>query len=254
MLSSSRKLIIGNWKMNLDYKASLSLAQKITKDLAKKKIKNNVLLLPDFLSLAEIVKNCKNKNVSYGAQDVAPFPVGSYTGEVSLESLKKIGCKYVLVGHSERRQHFFDDRLVAEKMENIIKHNSLIPILCVGESWGQRRAGKTTDVIAKQLETAFSRIESLKGKRIVLAYEPIWAIGTGKNILPAEAVVVHKKIREIMVSKFKNNFPKELEIVYGGSVNLKNYLDFKNIQDISGLLIGGTSLRADDFFKIAKNF
>lgn len=247
-------IIIGNWKMNLDYKSSLSLAKKISLGRSQKDIKNDVVLLPDFLSLAELSLKNKNKNIFYGAQDISPFSFGPYTGEVSLENLEKLGCKYILVGHNERRQYFSEDKIIALKMENIIKNSKLIPILCVGENLKQRKNGQTVVVIKKQLQEAFSKIKSLSGKKIIIAYEPIWAIGTGKNISSEEVIVVHKKIKEIIVAMFKNNLPREFGVVYGGSVNVNNFKNFKGFEDISGLLIGSSSLRAKDFLKIANNF
>lgn len=254
MKNLARPIIIGNWKMNLDYKSSLSLAKKISSGRAQKNIKNDVLLLPDFLPLAELSSKNKNKNIFYGAQDVSPFSFGPYTGEVSLENLEKLGCKYILVGHSERRQYLSEDKIISLKMENIIKNSKLVPILCVGENLSQRKSGQTVVVIKKQLQEAFSKIKGLSGQKIIIAYEPIWAIGTGKNISAEEAIIVHKKIKEIIMTMFKNNLPRELGVVYGGSVNLSNFQDFKKSEDISGLLIGGSSLKANDFLKIANNF
>ncbi len=254
MKNISRKIIIGNWKMSLDYKRSLFLAGKINKYFSKKKAKNDILLLPDFLTLPEIIKNYKNKNISYGAQDVSPFPFGAYTGEVALDVLRKIGCKYILIGHSERRRYFFDDQLIARKVYNIIEDSNITPIICVGELWQERRDGKTFDVIKRQLKEAFLKTKSMRGKKIIIAYEPVWAIGTGKTISVAETILVHKKIREILATMFKNNSPSELGIVYGGSINLNNYDKFKNIEDVSGLLIGGASIKAIDFSEIVNNF
>lgn len=254
MKNLSKKIIIGNWKMNLDYKSSLSLSKKITKLIKNKKYKNNILLLPDFLSLPSVIKNINNKNIFYGSQDVSPFSLGAYTGEISLESLKQIRCSYILIGHSERRQYFFDNLLISEKIKNVLENSSLIPILCVGETWKDRQAGKTIEVISEQLKDAFLKVKSLKNKKIIIAYEPVWAIGSGRVVSTSNAILAHKKIKELIIKMFKNNLPKELGIVYGGSVNLDNYKNFQNSEDISGLLIGGTSLKANDFVKIIINF
>lgn len=254
MKNFSQKIIIANWKMNLSYKDSIILAQKFFKIFSKKNISHKVLVLPDFLSLAEISKKFKSKNIFYGAQDVSPFSLGSYTGEISLESLNQLGCKYVLLGHSERRKYFFDEEIIASKVENIIKNSNIIPIICVGETWSQRKANKTWEVIRGQLNTAFSKINNLRGKSIIIAYEPVWAIGTGKVISVSDALIVHAKIRDFISKKFKRFLPKELGVVYGGSIDLKNYKDFSKLDDVSGLLIGGASLNVSNFSKIINNF
>lgn len=253
MKNFSKKIIIGNWKMNLDYKDSIILAKKINKNF-RRKAPSSIVLLPDFLSLSEISKNFKNKNISYGAQDVAPFTLGSYTGEVSVESLKDLKCSYILIGHSERRKYLAEDKLISAKINNVLTNSNIIPILCVGESLEQKKDGETLAVIKEQLKEAFSKVKSLKGKKLIIAYEPLWAIGTGKVILPAEAVLIHKEIRKIIQTMFATSLPSEFGILYGGSINLRNYEDFKNIEDISGLLIGGASLKASDFSKIVNNF
>jgi len=254
MKNLSKKIIIGNWKMNLDYKSSVSLSKKINLAFKSKKQKNKVVLLPDFSSLFEVGQNIKKSSIKLGAQDVALYNLGAYTGEVSLESLKQLKCEYVLIGHSERRKYFKDDDLVADKMKNVLENSAITPILCIGETLSQRRSGKTLTVLEKQLKTALSKTKNISGKKIIIAYEPIWAIGTGRVIIVAEAISIHKKIRALMEKICYNNLPKELGIIYGGSINMKNFEDFKNCSDISGLLIGGASLKAGDFINIADNF
>ena len=254
MKNLSKKIVIGNWKMNLNYKESIALSKNVQKELKGKKLKNEVVILPDFSSLAEIKKNIKNKNVFLGAQDVSPFSLGAYTGEVAVDSLKQISCSYVLIGHSERRQKFFDNSLVALKMKNVLESSNIIPVLCVGETLAEKEAGKTWSVISSQLQEAFSQIKTLKGKKILIAYEPVWAIGTGKVVEIADALEVHKKIRQFIKELFSKNSPVELGVLYGGSVDLKKYQSFCNLEDISGLLIGGASLKAKDFAQIALNF
>lgn len=254
MKNLSKKLVIGNWKMNLNYKDSISLGKKIQQSLKGKKNSNEVVLLPDFLSLAELKKSVKNKNIYWGAQDVSPFPLGAFTGEVALDSLKQISIKYVLIGHSERRQKFFDNSLVASKMKNVLENSDIIPILCVGETLAEKEANKTWSVISSQIKEAFSEIKTLKNKKIVIAYEPVWAIGTGRVVEVSDAVAVHKKIRQFIKETFTKNSPSELGVIYGGSVDLKKYSSFCKLEDVSGLLIGGASLKANDFSKIAINF
>lgn len=253
MKNISKKIIIGNWKMNLNYKDSIILSKKIVHSLKGKRIKNEVVVLPDFSALSSISQIIK-KPLVLGSQDVAGNNLGAYTGEVSLESLKQLNCSYILIGHSERRQYFFDDELVADKMKNVLENSGITPVLCIGETLGQKRSGKTLLILEKQIKTAFSKIEKLSNKRIIIAYEPVWAIGTGRIITVADAIAIHKKIKSLVEKICHNNLPKELGIVYGGSVNINNFSNFKNCPDISGLLIGGASLKASDFLNIVNNF
>ncbi len=254
MKNLSQKIIIANWKMNLDYKSSIALARGLFKAFDKKFITNKIVVLPDFLSLAEICKDFRSKNISYGAQDISPFSLGAYTGEISLESLKYLGCKYVLLGHSERREYFSDEKSIALKVENVIKNSDIIPIICVGENWSQKRAGKTWSIVEAQLKEAFSKIKNLRGKTIIIAYEPVWAIGSGKVVSTTDVSIVHGKIKEFISKRFKGFLPEELGIVYGGSVGLDSYQDFSENNDVSGLLVGGASLKISDFSKIINNF
>ena len=249
----SKKIIVGNWKMNLNYRDSVALGKKVSNGLQGKRIKTEAVVMPDFSSLASVAQINK-KPLMLGAQDVAQNKLGAYTGEVSLESLKQLNCSYILIGHSERRQYFFDDEMIADKMKNVLENSDITPILCIGESLGQKRSGKTMAVLERQMKTAFSKVGKLSGKRIIIAYEPIWAIGTGRIIIVAEAIAIHKKIKSLMEKICRNNLPKEFGILYGGSINLKNFSNFKDCPDISGLLIGGSSLKAGDFLKIVNNF
>jgi triosephosphate isomerase (TIM) len=254
MKTIKRKIIAGNWKMNLDYKQSISLARDIHKKLKKRRSNNDILLLPDFLSFSETSQNFKGPGIFYGVQDVSPFTLGSYTGEVALESLKKMNCSYILVGHSERRRYFDEDRLVSAKIENILSNSDIDPILCIGETEEERRNGKTLELIEKQLRDAFSKTKDLRREKLILAYEPVWAIGSGKTPAPSDVVEVNEGIINIVLKIFGDNKPKELGILYGGSVNVDNFHDFKNLENVSGLLIGGASLIADDFLEIVDNF
>lgn len=254
MKNLSKKIVIGNWKMNLNYKDSIALAKKINSGLKGKKFFNEVIILPDFSSLSDVKKNIKNKNIFCGAQDVSPFPLGSYTGEVSLESLKQLSCSYVLIGHSERRQKFFDDTLVASKMKNVLENSDIVPILCVGETLIEKNSGNAWKIISSQIKEAFSQVKTLRGKKIIIAYEPVWAIGTGKIVEVSDAVDIHKKIRLFVKENFSKNAPSELGVIYGGSVDLQKYQNFCKLEDVSGFLVGGASLKASDFTKIAINF
>ncbi len=251
MKKVEKKLIIANWKMSLNYSDSISLAKKLKISLKKSKSKNDILILPDFLSLVRVAEILKNTKILLGSQDLAPFSLGAYSGEVSLESLQEVSCSYVLIGHSERRKYFNDNFLIADKMKNVFDNSNIVPILCVGETWAEKKSGKTLKIIEQQLKTAFSKALKLKNRQIVIAYEPVWAIGSGKAVELDDAIIVHKKIKEII---FKNLKTKNVQVLYGGSVNLENYEKFKNQEYIDGLLMGGSSLNANNFIKIANNF
>lgn len=252
----SKKIIAGNWKMNLDYKNSLLLADKLSKILNIKKSRNEVIIFPDFSSLFLVSRIIKDSQIKFGSQDVAQKTLGAYTGEVSLESLKQLGCKYVIIGHSERRQYFFDDNLVADKLFNVIKNSKITPILCIGESLTQRKKGETFKVLEKQLKEAFANLKSkdIENKKIIIAYEPVWAIGTGLVAEVEDIIQAHKEIKKIFFEIFSNKKIKEVKVLYGGSVNVDNFLNLQNLKEVDGLLIGGASLKAGDFLDIAYNF
>jgi len=194
----SKKIIAGNWKMNLDYKNSLLLADKLSKILNIKKSRNEVVVFPDFSSLFLVSRIIKDSQIKFGSQDVAHKSLGAYTGEVSLESLKQLNCKYILIGHSERRQYFADTVLVADKLFNVIKNSKINPILCIGENLTERKNGITYKILDKQLEEAFSKLKpkDLENRNIIVAYEPVWAIGTGLVAETKDIVLAHKKIKE----------------------------------------------------------
>ncbi len=247
-MSKNKKIIIANWKMNLDLKSALTLSRSLSRSLAKIKTQHQVVVLPDFLALPEVIKNLDSR-IYYGAQDVAPFPLGAYTGEVPLESLKQVKAQFVLIGHSERRQYFSDDSLVADKLKNVLENSNIVPILAIGETWEQRKKGETIKIIKQQLQTAFSKLDKIDSARIIIAYEPVWAIGSGLTVKPLEAVEAFQAIKKVLQAK-----SWRFKIVYGGSVNLNNYLDFKNLTDLDGFLIGGARLKPLDFVNIIKNF
>lgn len=252
----SKKIIAGNWKMNLDYKNSLLLADKLSKILNIKKSRNEVVVFPDFSSLFLVSRIIKDSQIKFGSQDVAHKSLGAYTGEVSLESLKQLNCKYILIGHSERRQYFADTVLVADKLFNVIKNSKINPILCIGENLTERKKGITYKILDKQLEEAFSKLKpkDLENRNIIVAYEPVWAIGTGLVAETKDIILAHKKIKEKFSKMFSGKKIKEVKVLYGGSVNVDNFLNLQNLKEVDGLLIGGASLKAGDFLDIAYNF
>lgn len=254
-------LVIANWKMNLDLKSSEKLAKKITtrKSLSKK-IK--LVICPTFISLEQVGQVLKNTNISLGSQDVFWQDDGSFTGEVSAPMLKKIGCSYIILGHSERRQFLGEtDEVVNKKLKSVLDNN-LIPIVCVGENKEERKSGKHTQIIKKQLSLAFKNIPARgwsafggksKNQKIVIAYEPIWAIGTGVAINSGEANKMHGIIRKQLEKKYGSNLVRNNFIItYGGSIDKENITEFTKEAEIEGVLVGGASQKWQSFCDLIK--
>ncbi|MHB8903787.1 MAG: triose-phosphate isomerase [Patescibacteria group bacterium] len=238
-----KKLIIANWKMQLNFNESLVLAKKLNDKL--KTSQNNIVICPDYLSLFPIASILKKGKIILGAQDSAIIDFGAYTGEISPFNLKNLGVKYVILGHSERREHLHENSaIINDKIKAALK-NKLIPILCVGEKLIEKEAGEAKSVIADQLRRALAKID-LKTNSLIIAYEPIWAIGSGQTIIPLEAEEMHQFIK-LQVKKI---LKKIVPVIYGGSVNSKNILSFMSQKNIDGFLVGGASLKADEFIKI----
>jgi len=242
-----RKLVAGNWKMHGSRAENSALIEAIL----SARIPENVdcVVCPPFVYLADIARLLRDENLMLGAQDVCAEAQGAYTGEVSAAMLKDVGCDYVIVGHSERRQLFGeDDALVARKFA-ASQTQGLVPILCVGEHLSEREAHLTELVIARQLDAvvALAGIESFA--RAVLAYEPVWAIGTGRTAKPSQAQEVHAFIRA-RLAQGSAKIAAELPILYGGSVKAGNARELFAQGDVDGGLIGGASLKAEEFLSI----
>lgn len=241
-----KKLFIANWKMQLDTKESLTLA----KDYARvfKKSSDEIAVAPDFSSLASVALALKKSVVKLAAQDVSAYDKGAYTGEVNAKSLKQLGAKYVIIGHSERRIYFKESgELIKLKISQALK-NGLVPVICVGENLKERQAKKTQVVLRKQISEALLDLKISDDKAIVLAYEPVWAIGSGKAISPADAESAHVFIKGILAEVI-GQIPR---VIYGGSVTSKNASEILEWPNVDGLLVGGASLKLDEFFKIVK--
>lgn len=251
-----KNIVAGNWKMNLDHKAGLQLFAEIA-DLIKDDVKGTqqVVVCPPFIhlsSLAELLKS--NSVVCIGAQNCHHADSGAYTGEISAAMIKSTGAEYVIIGHSERRAFFAeDDLLLAQKLDAVLK-NGLTPIFCIGETLEQRNAGTHFDVIESQLKEAAFHLDESQFKKLVLAYEPVWAIGTGLTATPEQAQEVHAFIRSKVGSQYSTQLANDLTILYGGSCNPKNAAELFGQEDIDGGLIGGASLKARDFVDIIKVF
>jgi len=236
-----KKLFIANWKMQLDYQGSLALAKSYHKKLRKPR--NEIVVMPDFTALAAVKNLIKLK---LGAQDVSPFVKGAYTGEVSAKSLKQLGAKYVLIGHSERRGFFKEDSAVLKLKLMAALDSGLIPVLCIGENLAAHRAQKTHNIVRRQLEEVLSGLKISSDNSLVIAYEPIWAIGIGKPATSSEVEATHVYIKGVL-AEIIGQIPK---VLYGGSVSAKNAVDFLEWPNIDGLLVGGASLSVDEFSKI----
>lgn len=241
-------LIAGNWKMNntkretLDFLSSfLPKVENITVEMA---------ICPPFTDLYAAAEKLKGTKVKLGAQNMHWEETGAFTGEVSPLMLKEIPCDYVIIGHSERRQYFAEtDETVNKKIKSALKHN-IAPIVCVGESLAQREEGITIDFVMTQVENALKDIKPEDAKKIVFAYEPIWAIGTGKTASASDAQEVIGAIRNKIEKLYNKDVAEEVRILYGGSVKPENIKELMAEADIDGALVGGASLKPDSFYAL----
>lgn len=241
----SRKLIAGNWKMNGGLAANEALVKAMLADIGAPAC--DVALCAPAPYLAQLESLLQGSPIAWGAQDVSAHEQGAYTGEVSVAMLKDFGCRYAIVGHSERRQyHGETDELVAAKAQRALA-GGVTPIVCVGETLAQREAGETEAVVKRQLAAVIHTVGHCITE-IVVAYEPVWAIGTGKTATPEQAQQVHAVLRAQLAAATTN--PKRIHILYGGSMNAANAASLLTQPDIDGGLIGGASLKAADFLQI----
>ncbi|MCW4353181.1 triose-phosphate isomerase [Hoyosella sp. YIM 151337] len=248
-----KPLIAGNWKMNMNHLEAIALVQKIAFALPDKYYdKVDVVVIPPFTDLRSVqtlVEGDKLK-VAYGAQDVSVHDSGAFTGEVSGPMLAKLGCKYVVVGHSERRTyHNEDDELVSKKAKAALK-NGMTPIICIGEGLEIREAGTHVEYNLTQLRNSLADLTQKELTKIVIAYEPVWAIGTGKVASAADAQEVCAAIRSELSRIASPETAGAIRVLYGGSVNAKNVGSIVAESDVDGALVGGASLKADDFAQL----
>ncbi len=212
----------------------------------------DVVLCPPFTALSEVAEVIDETGIFLGAQDVYWFDEGAFTGEVSGKMLKDAGCSFVIIGHSERRQFFAEtNESVNKKLKGALA-SALTPIVCVGEMLAEREAGKTFDVLKNHIEGALSGLLSEDVLKIVIAYEPVWAIGTGKTATPQQAQEVHKYIRELLHKLYNQEVASEVRIQYGGSVKPDNISELMKQPDVDGALVGGASLKVESFSEIVK--
>jgi triosephosphate isomerase len=242
-----RKLIAGNWKMHGSRAMADDLVAAVAAALPERA---DIAVIPPFPYIEKLAERYARSRLSFGAQDLSPHAQGAYTGEVSGAMLKDVGCTYVLAGHSERRQYQREsDELVAAKF-GAAQAAGLIPILCVGETLDERDAGTTEVVIARQIDAVVTRAGIGALAACVLAYEPVWAIGTGRTATPQQAQAVHRFIRDKLAA-LDGTIAGSLRILYGGSVKPSNAAELFGQSDVDGGLIGGASLTASDFLAIS---
>jgi len=242
-----KPLIAANWKMNKDVNEAVSFIKKFKTLINNNKV--DVIICPSFVSLHELSKLVRDTQIKLGAQNMYFEKEGAFTGEVSPLMLKSI-VEYAILGHSERRQYFNEtDELINKKIKSALQYK-LKPILCIGESLKQRNNNETMKIIKNQLMNCLKNISSEEMKNIVIAYEPVWAIGTGKNATPGQAEEVHKFIRELLSKMYNQTISENTRIIYGGSMKPENAKELLSMPNINGGLIGGASLDAKSFARI----
>lgn len=250
-----KNIVAGNWKMNNDLKATKKLVKQIRKSIKKTDLKGTrVIVAPTFVNLITAVKGSKKSKLEVAAQNMHQADNGAFTGEVSAEMLKSVGVKTVILGHSERRAYFGEtDALLAEKVNTALAHK-LEVIFCFGEELADRKAGKEEAVVESQIKNALFHLEANAYKNIVLAYEPVWAIGTGETASPEQAQDMHAFIRKTLADTYGSEIADSISILYGGSVKPANAKEIFGKPDVDGGLIGGASLNANDFHAIVTAF
>lgn len=241
-------IVVANWKMNKTLSDAIEFAQGVRKINIKGNRK--VIIAPPFVYLKDMVSELKDTNISVSAQNMFFEEKGAFTGEISPIHLTDLGVEYVIIGHSERRNVFKeDDDLLSKKLKSAISHN-LIPIFCVGEKIEERKSEQTFSVIERQLEEGLKLLTPTDIEKIIFAYEPVWAIGTGINATPEQAEEVHFWIKNFLEKKYLNTINKNVKILYGGSVTPENAGSLMSMRNIDGLLVGGASLKLESFEKI----
>lgn len=249
-----KNIVAGNWKMNKTLAEGIKLAQDVSAAVeAAGAIKCDVVIAPPFLHLTEVNRAVGNK-VSVSAQNCAAEASGAYTGEVSAAMLQSAGIPYVIIGHSERRTYYGEtDAVLAKKVQQALA-NGLKPVFCIGEELSQRDSGKYFEVVCNQLKEGLFGLPADDFKKVVIAYEPVWAIGTGRTATAEQAQEVHACIREAVAARYGEETAQDMTVLYGGSCNENNARELFSCPDIDGGLIGGASLVADKFIKIVTSF
>ncbi len=249
-----QKIVAGNWKMNNTLAEGIELAKAVNAILEKKAPKCKVVLGTPFIHITEAVKSVNKKLVGIAAQNCADKASGAYTGEVSAAMIQSTGAEYVILGHSERRSYYGETDAILKEKTDLALANGLIPIFCIGEVLEEREAGKHFEVVKKQIENALFHLSSADFGKIVLAYEPVWAIGTGKTASSEQAQEIHAFIRKTVATKYGQAVADSTSILYGGSCKASNAKELFAQPDVDGGLIGGASLKAEDFYGIIEAY
>jgi len=246
-----KPIIAGNWKMYKTINEAIDLANGLKREFFKLDFASvDVVLCPVFTALSEVAEVLNETDIGLGAQDVYWLEEGAFTGEISPVMLKDAGCQYVIIGHSERRQFFGEtNETVNKKIKACLKHG-LTPIICVGENLQERESANTFKVIQNHIQGSLADISAQDIAKTVVAYEPVWAIGTGKTATPDQAQEVHKYIRELLNKMYGEETSRSIRIQYGGSVKPENIVELIGKPDVDGALVGGASLKVDSFSAI----
>jgi triosephosphate isomerase len=248
------KIVAGNWKMNKNFQEAEELIGELATKLEDKELKCEVVLCPPALYL-EMASDYADESIfCVGAQNVSDHEHGAYTGEISAEMLDSVDVDFCIVGHSERRKYFDEDNyLLANKVNRVLDHD-MIPIYCCGELIEERKKKIHFDIVEQQIKEGLFHLSEDEFSNIVIAYEPVWAIGTGLTATPEQAQEMHAFIRKLVAKKYGETAAENCTILYGGSCNAQNAAELFAQKDVDGGLIGGASLKADDFIKIAESF
>jgi triosephosphate isomerase (TIM) len=247
-------LIAGNWKMNLGYEEAEDLVSQLVEAVDEYELDEgvNILVCPPYLMLPTAADIAFDSNLWIGAQNVHHKTNGAFTGEISATMLAEAGAEFCIVGHSERRQYFGETDEMINMKTKLLLENEIYAIVCVGETIDERRAGREKDVVRTQLEGCLNGIADGDMRKVVIAYEPVWAIGTGETASPQQAQEMHAYIREVLARIFDAELAEQVQILYGGSMNAGNAHELLSCPDVDGGLIGGASLKADQFLSIVK--
>ncbi len=248
-----RKIVAGNWKMNTTPVEGVELVKAVAAGKGEVCSCVNFIVAPPFTHLSEVVKATRGTGIAVSAQNCADEAKGAYTGEVSAAMIASLGVEYVILGHSERRQYYGETSVTLNKKMALALANNLQPIYCVGENLAEREAGKHLEVVAAQIEEVVYNLTPEQFEKVIIAYEPVWAIGTGKTATADQAQEIHAHIREVLRKKF-GVAADQTAILYGGSCKPSNAAEIFAKPDVDGGLIGGASLVASDFLAIGKGF
>ncbi len=249
-----KKIVAGNWKMNKSFAEGIALAKALNEALAGKTLQCDVVIGTPFIHLATAVQTVDADKIAVAAQNCADKASGAYTGEVSAAQVASVGAKYVILGHSERRAYYGETDAILKEKVLLALANGLKPIFCIGEVLEEREAGKQNEVVKSQIENALFNLSAEEFGQVVLAYEPVWAIGTGKTATPEQAQEMHAYIRSLLADKYGKQVADSTSILYGGSANAGNAKELFSNPDVDGGLIGGASLEVDKFLPIVEAF